>query len=115
MKKLEKEIKDLSPIEIGFGYEFLDTHESLPHVIIDVGSGRVCEGTFVMNINRKEALNVGKFGTIVRSDIQAITGIWTYERVINAVMNYLDEKEPKGKLYEVIRRYSQNKPRMLTM
>lgn len=103
----------LEPIKIAFGDEFIDNSpENSRRVIELVGNGATFESSRVVDKDGKEALTFA--GSAHRNRIDHLTGErWSLERIIEAKMNFYDDKEPVGRYYDLLRKNAEDETRML--
>lgn len=100
------------PLQIGFGSSFVSSYDpDRKYVILNVEKGKVCDAAEILYVDGKEELGIA--GTTDRGDIERIVDQWSLDRIIQATMNYFGSTEPKGRLYDLLRQYSKQKPRML--
>ena len=110
---MKKELanENLKPIKISFGDVFVGRERDNKYLIINVGQGKTCDAIGIQSKDGQEALGIG--GTTGREDIGEIVDHWDLERTTRAIMNYFDHSEPKREMYDLLKEYSRQKPRLL--
>ncbi|KKW11272.1 MAG: hypothetical protein UY49_C0005G0002 [Microgenomates group bacterium GW2011_GWC1_49_7] len=97
----------LAPITISFGDVIVSKDPDQKLVIVDIGKGKWCAGSAIMEIDGKEAINLGKFGgTLWRDDIKEIIDHWDMDRIIAAINTYLRTSGSSGTLFDALRKNS---------
>ena len=95
-------MKELTPITVHFGDEFVPTHSNAKrYVVVQTGDQDSCEASQVIKNEGKEAL--GLPGTTTREDVQKVVGQWTLDRIILAMMNYYGDTTSEGGVYDCLR------------
>ncbi len=109
--------EQLSPVEIGFGYEFINI-KGRSMVITDPGiKGPNFQANFVYMTDSIESLNV-QGGTLYIEDIKEMTGvIWDLQRIERAVRVYMRNANNASpdELISFYRQYSSLQPRRLPL
>lgn len=111
---MKKELanENLTPIKIKFGDVFTGRErDDNKYLIVNVGQGKTCDAIGIQLKDGQEALGIG--GTTGREDIGEIVDHWDLERITKAVMRYFNHSKSKGEMYDLLKEYSHQKPRVL--
>lgn len=73
-------------------------------MIIETTNNHQCEVAHIINTNGQESL--GLSGTAERKHIGEIVDNWDLNHVLTAWMRYIEDNEPIGKSYDLLRKSS---------